>query len=345
MENEETHWRCRSAYIDMGFFNEHCGVDGPEMLECVTFVFSRKRCGNRYGSASRRSFRCAGIQKHPWSAGCQLRHHQLMPFDKISASSKRASNIEPQSISIVAISDTHSAHSKLKFDPEYTPDILIHSGDLTNIGSKKELEAVIGWLASLPFKHKIVVAGNHDIGLDKSCGFITQRRRYGQYPTPKETDDLVKLFGKNKIIYLTPERPSAEIEVNDVKLKVYGLPVSPEFPGPDAFMRDRDEDTWAGCQGKYDILVSHSPPRGLLDVAYGKRHVGCDHFLAALKRVTPLVGVFGHIHEARGTQTATWDDGSSTLLCNAANYNHRDGSVAPPTYFTINIRKSPSSSL
>jgi len=266
-----------------------------------------------------------------------------MPFDKILNSWRRPSNSEPDSISIVAISDTHSAHSKLSFDSESTPDILIHSGDLTDIGSKKELEAVIAWLASLPFNHKIVVAGNHDIGLDKSCSSITQRRRPGQYPTPKESDDLVKLFSKNKIIYLTPERPSAEIKVNDVKLKVYGLPCSPEFLGPDAFMRDRDEDTWAGCQGKYDILVSHSPPRGLLDVAYGNRHVGCDHFLAALKRVTPAVAVFGHIHESRGTQTVTWDDGSSTLLCNAANYSHRDGSVAPPTYFTIDIPKSRSS--
>jgi predicted phosphodiesterase len=261
-----------------------------------------------------------------------------MPVDKTSASSRRASSSEPQSISIVAISDTHSAHSKLKFEAESTPDILVHSGDLTMIGTKKELEAFIDWLASLPFKHKIVIAGNHDIGLDKSCTFHSQRRRHhGAYPTPKETDDLVKSFSKNKIIYLTPEHPSTEIEVNDVKLKVYGLPHAPDFLGPNAFMRDRDEDTWATCQGKYDILMSHSPPRGFLDEAHGNRHVGCDHFLAALKRVKPAVAVFGHIHEARGTKTVTWDDGSSTLLCNAANYSHRNGSVAPPIYFTINL--------
>ena len=262
-----------------------------------------------------------------------------MPFDKPLNSSKPATKNNPQSIYIAAISDTHSAHSELKFDDEQTPDILIHSGDLTNRGTKKEIEAVIDWLASLPIKHKLVIAGNHDIGLDKSCGFITGRRRYGAYPTPNETDELEKSFSKNKIMYLTPDRPTAEIDVDGVKLKVYGLPHSPNFLGPDAFMRDREEDTWAGCQGKYDILISHAPPLGLLDEAYGNRHVGCDHFLAALKRVKPRVAVFGHIHEARGTQTEKWDDGTSTVLCNAANYSHKDGSVAPPIYLTIDVAK------
>ena len=200
------------------------------------------------------------------------------------------------------------------------------------------------WLARLPIKHKIVIAGNHDHGLDKSCSFISQRRRYGPYPNPKETDELVKLFSEKKIIYLTPERPTAEIEVDGENINVYGLPHAPNFLGPDAFMRDREEDTWAACQGKYDILISHSPPRGLLDEAYGNRHVGCDHFLAALKRVKPRVAVFGHIHEARGTRIETWEDGSATFLCNAANYSHRDGSVAPPIYFSIDMAKSRSSS-
>lgn len=251
-------------------------------------------------------------------------------------------NGDLQSISLVAISDTHSAHVKVKFDPNSSPDIFIHAGDLTNFGTKKELEAVIDWLASLPFTYKIVIAGNHDIGLDKSSVSKSPRTRHGTYPTGKETDELIKAFRKNKIIYLTPERPRAEIEVDGVKLNIYGLPHSPDFLGPDAFMRDRDEDTWASCQGekRYDIMVSHSPPRGFLDEAGQIRHVGCDHFLAALKRVKPYAAVFGHVHEARGTKTVIWDDGSSTFLCNPASYDHYDGSVSPPVYFTIKVPKS-----
>src|SRR5947207_7376992 len=72
-------------------------------------------------------------------------------------------------VSIVAISDTHSMYSRLKFDPASNADILIHAGDLTNRGTKEELEDAIDWLASLPFKHKILIAGNHDVGLDKLC--------------------------------------------------------------------------------------------------------------------------------------------------------------------------------
>ena len=61
-------------------------------------------------------------------------------------------NGDLQSISLVAISDTHSAHAKVKFDANSSPDIFIHAGDLTNSGTKEELETVIDWLASLLYK-------------------------------------------------------------------------------------------------------------------------------------------------------------------------------------------------
>jgi hypothetical protein len=126
--------------------------------------------------------------------------------------------------------------------------------------------------------------------------------------------------------------------INDCSLVKAGIAIdsisqnmSPTGNFPSCSFRSRS------FSARDSILISHSPPRGLLDEAHGNRHVGCDHFLAALKRVKPVVAVFGHIHEARGTKTVTWDDGSSTLLYNAANYSHRNGSVAPPTYFTINL--------
>lgn len=35
MEEEESHWRCRSVDIKMGFLDEHCKL---EIGECVTLV-------------------------------------------------------------------------------------------------------------------------------------------------------------------------------------------------------------------------------------------------------------------------------------------------------------------
>jgi len=44
--------------------------------------------------------------------------------------------------------------------------VLVHAGDLTWGGSLEEVESFNAWLGTLPHKHKIVVAGNHDFSLD-----------------------------------------------------------------------------------------------------------------------------------------------------------------------------------
>jgi hypothetical protein len=42
----------------------------------------------------------------------------------------------------------------------------MYAGDLTWGGSLEEVESFNAWLGTLPHKHKIVVAGNHDFSLD-----------------------------------------------------------------------------------------------------------------------------------------------------------------------------------
>ena len=66
---------------------------------------------------------------------------------------------------LVILSDTHNQEGKM---PESVPDgdVLIHCGDLTNVGKAKELQMVNEWLGKLPHKTKIAIAGNHDVGLD-----------------------------------------------------------------------------------------------------------------------------------------------------------------------------------
>ena len=45
---------------------------------------------------------------------------------------------------VIAISDTHGLHSQMKHElPK--GDLLIHAGDLTNVGRKIEVEDVINW--------------------------------------------------------------------------------------------------------------------------------------------------------------------------------------------------------
>lgn len=68
---------------------------------------------------------------------------------------------------IVCISDTHNRHRELTPEMLGTGDVLVHSGDFTNMGSLKEVRDFVDWFAGVPgFRHKILIAGNHDIGLD-----------------------------------------------------------------------------------------------------------------------------------------------------------------------------------
>jgi predicted phosphodiesterase len=66
---------------------------------------------------------------------------------------------------IVCISDTHSSY-------DFTlphGDILLHAGDITRKGNCSELERFLSWLKTLTeFRLKIIIAGNHDVALDKT---------------------------------------------------------------------------------------------------------------------------------------------------------------------------------
>lgn len=76
------------------------------------------------------------------------------------------------SIRIICISDTHNNL------PSQIPDgdLLIHCGDLTNNGTLSEIQVELDWLASLPHKHKIVIAGNHDSYFDPKSRRLEDRK-------------------------------------------------------------------------------------------------------------------------------------------------------------------------
>ena len=65
-------------------------------------------------------------------------------------------------IRVVCISDTHT----LEWPDIPDGDLLIHAGDLCNDGSVREIQGTVNWLKTLPHRHKIVIAGNHDSYFD-----------------------------------------------------------------------------------------------------------------------------------------------------------------------------------
>jgi hypothetical protein len=70
-------------------------------------------------------------------------------------------------VRFVCISDTHSQTGKLKIQiPK--GDVLIHAGDFTLTGSVNEIRQFNNFLKSLDFKHKFVIAGNHESSFENN---------------------------------------------------------------------------------------------------------------------------------------------------------------------------------
>ncbi|KKY24816.1 putative ser thr protein phosphatase [Phaeomoniella chlamydospora] len=111
-------------------------------------------------------------------------------------------------IRFVCISDTHNLTPNLP-----SGDVLIHAGDLTNQGGLSELRKALEWIEGLDFQAKIVVAGNHDITLDKP--FYTQYGSYFHNQAPQDPDQCRRLFKKSSILYLDHEAATVILEVPD----------------------------------------------------------------------------------------------------------------------------------
>lgn len=177
--------------------------------------------------------------------------------------------------SLVAMADTHGWHKALVVPDA---DILIHAGDLTLMGEREQVDQALAWLKSLPHRHKVLIAGNHD--------FFFERE-------PAAAAELVRAAG---IHYLL------DSEVTLEGLRIWGTPWQPRFFDW-AFNLDRGEPLaakWRLIPEGVDVLVTHGPPAGYGDRCYDGRRVGCAELLERLHHVKPRVNLFGHIHEDRG---------------------------------------------
>ncbi len=183
---------------------------------------------------------------------------------------------------IVAIADTHMFTSDLVVPDG---DVLIHAGDMCRGGDLDEMREVAEWLAGLPHRHKIIVAGNHDW-----C-FVHE---------PAAARSL--LGGMH---YL--EDAALELE----GLRFYGSPWQPAF-NDWAFNLPRGAplaEVWNQIPAGLDVLVTHSPPQGLGDRSPVGGRTGCADLRRRITAVTPRLHLFGHIHQDGGL----WTEGATTF--------------------------------
>jgi calcineurin-like phosphoesterase family protein len=184
---------------------------------------------------------------------------------------------------LVATSDTHSP-----VDPKKIPDgdVFVHAGDIMTTGYLDEWRWAVEWLAALPHKVKLFVPGNHDFHMQVYPGPALQdMRRAGV--------TVVGLPGNND--YTSCLLPNGK--------RLLGLPQVTNLPRW-AFSSTEAElaDYLSKLPDyKYDIVVSHAPVYGYLDVS-GRTGTSVGNrvypnFLADKK---PELWIHGHIHEGYG---------------------------------------------
>lgn len=204
----------------------------------------------------------------------------------------------------VATSDTHG------FLPDIPPcDLFLHAGDFCpteNHSIKYQYKWLrkhfCPWLNSIPAKHVVFCAGNHDFAFERPHA----RKIIDEYTNENVhylQDETIKLLG----------------------LKIHGSPWTPTFFDW-AFMRPDWElmPVWNKIPHTVDILMTHGPAHGVLDHSRGMS-VGSESLAERLKSVEFKVHVFGHVHHCHGV---TYDGKSKNVA-------HGYGAENPLTLFTI----------
>ena len=187
---------------------------------------------------------------------------------------------------IVCLSDTHNCNHEIDVPDG---DILIHAGDATIRGTIEEVAAFNRWFKTFPHRHKIFVAGNHD------WLFELDNVRARSLLDPS-------------ITYLQ----DSSVQIDGVS--IYGAPWQPRFYDW-AFNLDRGapmSEKWAMIPDGVDVLITHGPPNGILDITPAGDNAGCEELRKRVEQVRPRLHVFGHIHLGYGIE-----DRNGTRFVNA----------------------------
>ena len=180
---------------------------------------------------------------------------------------------------ISCISDSHNLHQQLnkwlQLDIFKDVDTIIHAGDISGLGREWEVRDFLKWFSKLNFQNKIFIAGNHDWLFEKE---------------PFISKEILKEYPN--IIYLQDQ----SIIIDG--LKIYGSPWQPAFCNW-AFnlsSREKLEACWNQIPSDTDILITHGPPLGILDLNKKMKQCGDIDLLNRIWQIKPIVHCFGHIH-------------------------------------------------
>lgn len=223
---------------------------------------------------------------------------------------------------IICISDTHNHHSKMKYNlSDYINkndyNVLIHAGDVSSMGYMYEVSEFINWFQNLKgFDTKIFVAGNHDFAFEQ----LNSPHHEGEYDWLKNLIYEENL-SQSDCVYLEDSEFLITVSNINRPIKFYGSPWQPAFRNW-AFNLPRNgnelELKWNNIPEDVDILITHTPPYGIGDYTMKNERVGCELLKIRLENISPLIHVYGHIHEAYGVSIS-----DKTIYVNACTCNKR----------------------
>lgn len=185
---------------------------------------------------------------------------------------------------ILHISDTHGKHHLLKNLPK--ADVIIHSGDTSISDTENEVFEFLNWFFGLDYPRKIFVAGNHDDCLyDRQIEDLPDNCHYLCYSGIKI--EGVTFWGVP--LFIADHKQEGRVEI---------------------LMKQIPENT--------GVLISHSPPYGILDFENNINR-GCLDLLQAVLKIKPTYHLFGHIHSAYGIEKS-----NHTAFVNSSLMNSMD---------------------
>ena len=195
-------------------------------------------------------------------------------------------------IKIISVADTHRQHWNINI-PEC--DIFVFAGD-AELDSLDALKDFNDWLGTIKAKHKIICGGNHDFYLEE-----------------RPAEELQTYF--TNATYIENE----SVTIMGIKFNNW------------AWMLNTEElrHVWNTIPDNTDIVITHSPPFGILDsTPFSQWPCGCHHLLNRLNELKPKYHIFGHIHAGYGVATK-----NGTTYINASILNDHYKLVNKPKSF------------
>ncbi|KAF5678469.1 metallophosphoesterase domain-containing protein [Fusarium circinatum] len=217
---------------------------------------------------------------------------------------------------ILILSDTHGLRFEENKKPLAPVDLVIHCGDLTEDSKLRGFRETIQLLKEIDAPTKIVIAGNHDFSLDDGAfkDKIAEASRVAQEDLEQSIKDEYGDYGEAKrllieadhgIIFLDEGAHEIRLQ-NGALVKVYASPYTPVTSGSTDWGFQYNGGHGFAIPKGIDIVVTHGPPHGIMDMTPERQRIGCPQLFSAIAKSQPRIHCFGHVHSGWGAKIVSW---------------------------------------